>query len=73
MSATSARDIEVCASSTTPALQAAHVEVDRVAEQQHLHQRNADDHAERQPVAPQLADFLGRDGEDAIDMARQTA
>ena len=45
--------------------EAAHVEVDRVAEQQHLQQRNADDHAERQPVAPQLADLLGGDGEDA--------
>ena len=73
MSATSARDIEVCASSTTAGAEAAHVEVDRVAEQQHLHQRNADDHAERQPVAPQLADFLGRDGADAVDAITLTA
>ena len=32
----------------------AHVEVDRVAEQQHLHHRHADDHAERDAVARQL-------------------
>src|SRR6185369_13273404 len=43
----------------------AHVEVDRVAEQQHLHHRDADDHAERQPVAAELADFLAGNGEDA--------
>ena len=45
--------------------QVAHVEVDRVAEQQDLHQRDADDHAEREPVARQLAHFLGHDREDA--------
>ena len=45
-SATSARESLVSASSTTAARYAPHVEVDRVAEQQHLHQRDADDHAE---------------------------
>ena len=39
-------------------VEVAHVEVDRVAEQHELHRRDADDHRERQPVAPQLAQLL---------------
>jgi hypothetical protein len=39
-------------------LEVAYVGVDRVAEQQHLQNWQADDHAERQPVAAQLAHFL---------------
>jgi hypothetical protein len=34
--------------------------VDRVTDEQNLHERNADDHAERQPVAQQLAELLAR-------------
>ncbi len=41
------------------------VEVDRVAEQQHLHQRQADDHPTGKPVAGELAHFLDGDRRDA--------
>ncbi len=40
---------------------AAHVHVDRVAEQHQLQQRNADDHGEGQAVAAQLAQLLDDD------------
>ena len=43
-------------------LQVAHVRVDRIAEQEYLDDRQSDDHAERQPVAAQLQDFLAHDG-----------
>ena len=43
---------------TTAARRSAHVEIDRVAEQQDLHQRDADDHAEREAVARELPQLL---------------
>ncbi|KAG1435294.1 hypothetical protein G6F56_014023 [Rhizopus delemar] len=39
----------------------AQVEVDRIAEQQQLHHRNADDHRQRDAVAAQLAQLLEHD------------
>ena len=44
---------------------AAHVEVDRVAEEQELDRRDADDEPDRDAVARKLADLLGRDREQA--------
>ena len=43
----------------------AHVEVDGIAEQHDLHERHADDHAEGDAVARQLAHFLGGHGPQA--------
>ncbi len=48
--------------------QVADIEVDRVAEQQQLHRRNADDHRERQAIAAQLAQFLDDDREQAAQV-----
>ena len=42
-------------------LQVPYVGIDRVAEQQHLHDGQADDHAEGQPVAAELPDLLPDD------------
>ncbi len=39
----------------------AHIHVDPVAEDEDLHQGDADDHAAGEPIAPQLADLLAGD------------
>ena len=49
------------------ALEVAHVAVDRVAEHEHLDDRDADDHPQRRPVARELSQLLARDREDACD------
>ncbi len=46
-------------------LEPAHVEVDRIAKQQELQRRQADDQADRDAVTRELAHFLGRDREQA--------
>ena len=56
----STRDRLVSASSTTRGRDMAHVVVDRVAEQQQLHQRDADDHAEGGRSRAQLGQLLDR-------------
>src|SRR5438552_1558841 len=48
--------------------QVAYIEVDRVAEQQQLHGRNADDHRERKAVAAQLTQLLDHDREQAAQV-----
>ena len=45
--------------------QVAHVLIDGVAEQHHLHHGNADDHPEGEPVAAELPHLLARDGQQA--------
>ena len=47
--------------------QVAHVLVDRVAEEQQLDHRQADDHPARQPVAGELAHLLAHDRHHALD------
>ena len=63
---------EQCARMTRPGFidggraQFAHIEIDGVAEQQDLQQRDADDHAERRAIARQLPGLLQHDREYAL-------
>ena len=49
----------------------AHVEVDGVAEERELERRDADDHAEREPIASQLSQLLARDRGHASERAHE--
>ena len=65
-----ARELAAGRRSITRGRQVLRIGVDRVAEQHQLHDRNADDHAEGDAVAPQLQELLEHDAPPARERER---